>query len=221
MANEKLLERHSITLLVESTGQLMIAVGFWKSRKGAKVCVHPMRERRACLGELIQIDGSPHDWFEGRGEYCTLLVFIDNATGQLMQLRFTPTETTLGCMHVLHDHIAAHGLPAALYSDKHSIFRINAKDADPEAETQFSRAARELGIACIHANSPQAKGRVERANQTLQDRLVKEMRLQESITWQRPTLGCPITLPITTDASQSYPKTRRTRICAIKALRKN
>ena len=126
---------------------------------------------------MIQIDGSPHDGFEGRGECCTLLVFIDDASGKLMQLRAAPTETTLGCMHVLHDHIAAHGLPAALYSDKHSIFRINAKDADPEAETQFSRAARELGIACIHANSPQAKGRVERANQTLQDRLVKEMRL--------------------------------------------
>jgi hypothetical protein len=80
-------------------------------------------------------------------------------------------------MQVLHDHILLHGAPAALYSDKHSIFRINAKEADPEAETQFSRAARELGIACIHAHSPQAKGRVERANQTLQDRLIKEMRL--------------------------------------------
>lgn len=136
-----------------------------------------MRERRARFGELIQIDGSPHDWFEGRGEYCTLLVFIDDATGRLTQLRFAPTETTLGYMRVLHDHILAHGVPVALYSDKHSIFRINAKEADPEAETQFSRAARELGIECIHAHSPQAKGRVERANQTLQDRLIKEMRL--------------------------------------------
>ena len=177
LACEKLHERHGITLSVESTRKLMIAEGFWKPHKGVRVCIHPMRERRARLGEMIQIDGSPHDWFEGRGEYCTLLVFIDDATGQLMQLRFAPTETTLGYMHVLHEHITAHGLPAALYSDKHSIFRINAKDADPEAETQFSRAARELGIECIHANSPQAKGRVERANQTLQDRLVKEMRL--------------------------------------------
>ena len=174
---EKLHERHGITLSVESTRKLMMTEGFWKPRKGAKACVHPMRERRARLGEMIQIDGSPHDWFEGRGEYCTLLVFIDDATGNLMQLRFSPTETTLGYMHVLHDHIVAHGVPAALYSDKHSIFRINTKDADPNAETQFSRAARELGIECIHANSPQAKGRVERANQTLQDRLVKEMRL--------------------------------------------
>ncbi len=169
LACEKLSERHGLNLCVESTRQLMMAEGYWQPRKGAKVCVHPMRERRARLGELMQIDGSPHDWFEGRSERCTLLVFIDDATGNLMQLRFTPTETTLGYMRVLHDHIAAHGVPVALYSDKHSIFRVNAKDADPEAETQFSRAARELGIECIHANSPQAKGRVERANQTLQD----------------------------------------------------
>ncbi len=177
LASEKLAERHGIHLAVESTRQIMMAAGYWKARKGAKACVHPMRERRARSGELIQIDGSPHDWFEGRGERCTLLVFIDDATGKLMQLRFAPTETTLGYMHVLHAYILAFGRPMSLYSDKHSVFRINAKDADPEAETQFGRAARELGIECIHANSPQAKGRVERANQTLQDRLVKEMRL--------------------------------------------
>ena len=177
LACEKLAERHGIHLCVESTRQIMMAAGYWQPRKGAKACVHPMRERRARLGELIQIDGSPHDWFEGRGERCTLLVFIDDATGNLMQLRFAPAEATLGYMRVLHDHITAHGVPVALYSDKHSIFRVNAKEADPEAETQFGRAARELGIECIHANSPQAKGRVERANQTLQDRLVKEMRL--------------------------------------------
>jgi transposase len=177
LANEKLAELHGIKISIESTRQLMIVAGYWRPRKGSAICVHPMRERRARFGELIQIDGSPHDWFEGRGEYCTLLVFIDDATGRLTQLRFAPTETTLGYMHVLHDHILLHGAPAALYSDKHSIFRINAKEVDPEAETQFSRAAGELGIECIHAHSPQAKGRVERANQTLQDRLVKEMRL--------------------------------------------
>lgn len=177
LANEKLAELHGIQLSVESTRQLMIGAGYWRTRRGGTVCTHPMRERRARFGELIQIDGSPHDWFEGRGEYCTLLVFIDDATGRLTQLRFTPTETTLGYMRVLHDHIWTHGAPAALYSDRHSVFHINAKDADPEAETQFARAARELGIECIPANTPQAKGRVERANQTLQDRLVKEMRL--------------------------------------------
>jgi transposase len=177
LANEKLAELHGIHLSVESTRQLMMQAGYWKPKRGGTVCAHPMRERRARFGEMIQIDGSPHDWFEGRGEYCTLIVFIDDASGRLTQLRFMPTETTLGYMHVLHDHILAHGVPVSLYSDKHSIFRINAAVADAEAETQFSRAARELGIDCIHAHSPQAKGRVERANQTLQDRLVKEMRL--------------------------------------------
>lgn len=177
LACEKLAELHEVNLSVETTRQLMIKAGHWHPRKGGSICAHPMRERRARFGEMIQIDGSPHDWFEDRGEYCTLLVFIDDATGRLTQLRFAPSETTLDYMQVLHDHILAHGVPAALYSDRHSIFRINAKESDPEAETQFSRAARELGIACIHAHSPQAKGRVERANQTLQDRLVKEMRL--------------------------------------------
>ena len=177
LACEKLAGLHDIRLAVESTRQIMIGAGYWKPKRGGTVRTHPMRERRARFGEMIQIDGSPHDWFEGRGERCTLLVFIDDATGKLTQLRFVPAETTLDYMGVLHDHILAHGVPAALYSDKHSIFRINAVDADPEAETQFSRAARELGIECIHAHSPQAKGRVERANQTLQDRLVKEMRL--------------------------------------------
>lgn len=177
LAREKLAERHNLHLSVESTRQIMIKAGYWRAKKGGTVRAHPMRERRARFGELIQIDGSPHDWFEGRGDYCTLLVFIDDATGQLTQLRFAPTETTLNYMRVLHDHILAHGVPAALYSDKHSIFRINAAVVDPKAETQFSRAARELGIDSIHAHSPQAKGRVERANQTLQDRLIKEMRL--------------------------------------------
>ena len=177
LACEKLAERHELHLSVESARQMMIKAGYWRAKKGGTVCTHPMRERRARFGEMIQIDGSPHDWFEGRGDYCTLLVFIDDATGKLTQLRFAPTETTLDYMQVLHDHILAHGTPVTLYSDKHSIFRINAVDADRCAETQFSRAARELGIECIHAHSPQAKGRVERANQTLQDRLVKEMRL--------------------------------------------
>lgn len=177
LAHEKLTELHDMSLSVESTRQLMIQAGYWKPRRGNRVSHHPMRERRQRFGELIQIDGSPHDWFEGRGDRCTLLVFIDDATGNLTQLRFVTTETTLGYLQVLHDHIKKFGVPVALYSDKHSIFRINAKDADPDAETQFSRAAKELGIECIHAHSPQAKGRVERANQTLQDRLVKEMRL--------------------------------------------
>jgi hypothetical protein len=139
-----------------------------------------MRERRARRGELIQIDGSPHDWFEGRAPRCCLLVFIDDATSELMALRFIDAETTHGYMGLLEEYVLTHGLPAAIYSDRHSIFQVNRGDHKDvsHAQTQFARALEQLGIEGIQASSPQAKGRVERANQTLQDRLVKEMRLQ-------------------------------------------
>jgi hypothetical protein len=172
---EKLKELNDIHVSTETVRQVMIKEGCWTAHRGTPIKRHPLRTRRACFGELIQIDGSPHDWFEGRSAKCTLLVFIDDATGNLTQLRFAPTETSLGYMHCLHDHILEHGAPMALYSDKHSIFRDNGSSA---AQTQFGRAAEELGIELICANSPQAKGRVERVNQTLQDRLVKEMRLR-------------------------------------------
>lgn len=178
LAAEKLREQHALMLSVETLRKHMIAAGYWKPRRSQTICTHALRERRARRGELIQIDGSPHDWFEGRAPYCCLLVFIDDATGELMELQFVDTETTLGYMAALQRHIQRHGLPAALYSDRHSIFRINAKDASSEAQSQFARALAALGIEGIQANSPQAKGRVERANQTLQDRLVKEMRLR-------------------------------------------
>lgn len=181
LACEKLWELHDIKLSVETVRQAMLVAGLWKARRGAGARTHAMRERRARRGELIQIDGSPHDWFEGRAPRCSLLVFIDDATGELMALRFVDTETTLGYMGLLEQYVSSHGLPAALYSDRHSIFRVSKgdyKDAG-DSQTQFARALEQLGIEGIQANSPQAKGRVERANQTLQDRLVKEMRLQE------------------------------------------
>jgi hypothetical protein len=127
----------------------------------------------------VQIDGSPHAWFEDRAETCTLIVFIDDATSQLLYLRFVPTETTQAYMEALKDYLAHYGRPVSLYSDKHGVFRVNAKEAvSGSGLTQFSRALETLDIEAIHANTPQAKGRVERANLTLQDRLVKEMRLQ-------------------------------------------
>ena len=174
LLTEKLAEEHAIALSVESVRQILIAGGLWQARRGGEIKRHPLRERRSRFGELIQIDGSPHDWFEGRSPACTLLVFIDDATGKLTQLRFVLTETTLGYMYCLHGHILVHGLPMALYSDRHSIFRVN---GERDGETQWKRATSALGIEQICANSPQAKGRVERVNQTLQDRLVKEMRL--------------------------------------------
>lgn len=180
LACEKLEEVHEITLSVETVRQAMLRAGLWKARRGAGARTHAMRERRARRGELIQIDGSPHDWFEGRAPRCCLLVFIDDATSELMALRFVDAETALGYMALLEEHVLAHGLPAAIYSDRHSIFQVNRGDYKDvsHAQTQFARALEQLGIEGIQANSPQAKGRVERANQTLQDRLVKEMRLQ-------------------------------------------
>lgn len=180
LACEKLEEIHEIKLSVETVRQAMLRAGLWKARRGAGARTHAMRERRARRGELIQIDGSPHDWFEGRAPRCCLLVFIDDATSELMALRFVDAETTFGYMGLLEEHVLAHGLPAALYSDRHSIFQVNKGDHKDvsHTQTQFARALEQLGIEGIQANSPQAKGRVERANQTLQDRLVKEMRLQ-------------------------------------------
>ena len=175
-AHEKLVEDHAALFSVETLRQWMMAEGLWQPRAARAARVHPSRPRRAAVGELVQIDGSPHDWFEGRGPRCTLIVFIDDASGALMALRFAPTETTEAYMATLRDYLDRHGRPVALYSDKHSIFRVNAADCEGE-RTQFTRALETLDIAPIHANTPQAKGRVERSNQTLQDRLVKEMRL--------------------------------------------
>ena len=180
LAHEKLVEREKLKLSDESLRKLMIEENLWKPRKAKKVVVHPLRERRACFGELIQIDGSPHDWFEGRAEACVLLVFIDDATGKLVQLRFVENESFFSYCQAAEGYFRQYGKPVAFYSDKHGIFRVNVPSmGSGEALTQFGRAMQELDIQIICANSPQAKGRVERVIQTLQDRLPKELRLQD------------------------------------------
>src|SRR3989338_1941776 len=180
LASEKLKERHQIQINKETLRQWMIEAGLWKKKSRKHAVIHQQRARRSCLGELVQIDGSPHDWFEGRRGRCCLLVFIDDATSQLLQLRFEETETTQGYFRAAREYFKHHGRPLAFYNDKHGIFRVNRAEAKTgTGETQFGRVMRELGVKIICANSPQAKGRVERANGTLQDRLVKELRLQE------------------------------------------
>lgn len=182
LAAEKLLEREGITVSAETIRQMQIELGLWKPKRRRAKRVFQVRERRARFGELIQIDGSPHDWFEGRGPRCTLIVFIDDATSRLTALRFAPTETARAYLEALRSHVLEHGRPLAFYSDRHGIFRVNAKDAKSgDGKTEFGRVADRLAIVPIHALTPQAKGRVERANQTLQDRLVKEMRLHGAI----------------------------------------
>ncbi len=178
LAHEKLVEKEKLSLSVESVRKMMIEENLWKPRKLKKVVTHQLRERRACFGELVQIDGSPHDWFEGRAETCVLLVFIDDATGKLLQLQFVDSESFFSYAQAAAEYFKRFGKPVAFYSDKHGIFRVNqTSSGSGDAITQFGRAMQELDIQIICANTPQAKGRVERANQTLQDRLPKEMRL--------------------------------------------
>jgi hypothetical protein len=178
LAAEKLTERHGLRIGVETLRQWMIADGLWIDRRHRLPSPHQPRRRRECLGELVQIDGSEHAWFEDRGEVCTLLAFVDDATSRLMQLRFVASESAFDYFRATRAYLETHGKPVAVYSDKHGIFRINSKDAiGGDRITQFGRALSALNIDIICANSPQAKGRVERAFGTLQDRLVKELRL--------------------------------------------
>ncbi len=179
LASEKLAELDGIAVSVETVRGMQISLGLWQPKRRRAKRVFQLRERRARFGELIQIDGSPHDWFEGRSPRCTLIVFIDDATGRLTSLRFAPVESGQAYLEALRDHVLTHGCPLAFYSDRHGIFRVNAKDAQSgDGKTEFGRVVERLDIGLINALTPQAKGRVERANQTLQDRLVKEMRLR-------------------------------------------
>jgi hypothetical protein len=149
----------------------------------------------------IQIDGSDHRWFESRVEPCTLLVFIDDATSKLMQLRFVPSESTDSYFEALHGYLEIHGCPIAFYSDKHTVFRVNRPDAKGSSGmTQFGRALAELNIEILCANSSQAKGRVERANRTLQDRWSRSCDWLVSATWRPATPSCPSSWSGTTNA---------------------
>jgi hypothetical protein len=178
LAVEKLVARHGLRIGVETLRQWMMADRLWVDRRHKLASPHQPRRRRECLGELVQIDGSEHRWFEDRGEMCTLLAFVDDATSRLMRLRFVASESAFDYFRATQDYLETHGKPVAFYSDKHGIFRVNAKDAiGGDRVTQFGRVLSELNIDIICANSPQAKGRVERAFGTLQDRLVKELRL--------------------------------------------
>ena len=175
LAREYLTSEHGFEHSTETLRGWMIGAGLWKPKTRRAKRVHPPRARRECLGELVQIDGSHHDWFEARAAKCCLTAFIDDATGRVLAAGFDPTETTQGYLGVLRSHIEQHGVPLALYSDRHSIFTKH--DSEDGVPTQFERALLQLDIEPICANSPQAKGRVERLFQTLQDRLVKALRL--------------------------------------------
>lgn len=181
-ASEKLLEIDSLKINKETLRLWMIEESLWKGKSRKSISIHQTRGRRNQFGELVQIDGSHHDWFEGRRAKCCLLVFIDDSSSRLVALRFEESETSMGYFRVIKSHAQAHGRPLAYYSDRHSIFKTTRSNDSLFKDTQVHRALRELKIELICAYSPQAKGRVERSNQTLQDRLIKELRLRNIST---------------------------------------
>ena len=172
-ACEKLLAEHGLALSPDTLTALLKARGLWQ-RKRRRGRHRKRRERRASFGSMVQMDGSHHDWFEGRAGKCVLMVLIDDATNRT-HARIYPAETTDAAFDVFGRWAKKHGLPRSLYVDRHGIYR----DEDhPDHPTQFGRAMKDLAVELIKAHSPQAKGRVERRNAVFQDRLVKELRLR-------------------------------------------
>ena len=175
-AAEKLHENHAITVDHESLRRWMTAAGLWRVH-GGPLTAHVWRERKACRGEMTQADGSLHRWFEDRAPACVLLVFIDDATSELLWAEFVGGESTVALMTATWHYLECEGRPLALYVDRGGVFRVNIHNEEADKVTHYARALQELDIELIHARSPQAKGRVERVFGTLQDRLVKELRL--------------------------------------------
>ncbi|HRE32602.1 MAG TPA: ISNCY family transposase, partial [Candidatus Berkiella sp.] len=180
LAAEKLREYFQLSVSKETVRQWMFETHLWQAHMKKIPKPHPPRARREFLAELIQIDGSYHRWFEDRGPKCCLLVFIDDATSRIMNLRFCVAETTIDYLSTFKEYVLEHGIPRAIYFDKHNVFHINQRTAkSQDVVTQFGRVLKTLEIKLIYAHSPQAKGRVERANETLQDRLIKELRFHK------------------------------------------
>ena len=190
LAAEKLWECHGIRVGREKLRQIMIERGLWKVRKLRDRHVYQWRERKAYYGEMVQMDGSHHDWLEERGARLVLMGYIDDATNRFFG-RFYDYEGVYPAMDSFEHYIGLYGLPVSLYLDKHSTYKTTRQPDTEEllkgqrAHTQFERAAKELGVKILHAHSPQAKGRIERAFGTLQDRLVKEMRLKGITTKEK------------------------------------
>ena len=160
----------------------LVAEGLWQARRRRQQH-RQWRERKACLGQMVQLDGSHHDWFEGRRAKAVLMVMVDDATNQT-GARFFEEETTRASFETFDSWVEEHGLPCSVYVDRDSIYRcertatVGEQVVGQQPQTQFGRAMRLLGVELILANSPQAKGRVERRNGLLQDRLVKALRLR-------------------------------------------
>lgn len=180
LAAEKLREQHGLDHDATTIRDLMIAEGLWQPRSKRQAVVHRQwRQRRSHPGELIQFDGSYEYWFEERGDKCCLLLAVDDASGAILYARFTDHEGVFPVFDFWRSYLEKHGKPVSIYLDKFSTYKMTQQTAlnNHDLKTQFARAMTELGIEVIFANSPQAKGRVENKFKTLQDRLIKELRL--------------------------------------------
>jgi len=177
LAHEYLVENYGIKASISSVRNIMIEEKIWISKKLKAAKVHQRRAPRDCYGELLQMDGSYHDWFEGRAPECCLIVLVDDATSRIMWLQFVKWESCNSYFRAIKNYIKKFGKPMSIYTDRHAVFETTRKTDKNYKDTQFHRAVSTLGIKLIMAYSPQAKGRVERLNGVLQDRLVKEMRL--------------------------------------------
>jgi transposase len=176
---EKLTEREGFTVSRETVRAWLLEAGEWKKHRTHKAH-RQWRERKDHVGEMLQMDGSHHDWFEGRGPKCVLMAYIDDATGNVYA-RFYDYEGTIPAMDSFTRYLTTYGIPMSIYLDKHTTYKSWVRrDEFRETEpiSQFGRALQELGVRKLHAHSPQAKGRIERLFKTFQDRVVKEMRLR-------------------------------------------
>jgi transposase-like protein len=200
LASEKLLERDGIRVSDETLRRWLLEEGDWKKRRRHRGH-RQWRERKSHEGEMVQMDGSHHDWFEGRGPWCVLMGYIDDAGGRVFG-RFYGYEGTIPAMDSFKRYIRRYGLPLSVYLDRYKTYKSTAKPTledelnDREPLSDFERALKELGVEVVHANSPQAKGRIERLFRTLQDRLVKEMRLRTISTLEEANAFLEAYLPI-------------------------
>ncbi|MFH0775521.1 MAG: ISNCY family transposase [bacterium] len=183
LAAEKVLEIERIQISDETLRLWLIETGDWKKQRKGRAH-RQWRERKHYFGEMVQMDGSHHDWLEGRGPKLVIMAYIDDATS-IAYARFYDYEGTIPALDSFKSYIEQYGVPQSLYLDKHTTYKSNAKltieeelEGQKEPKSQFERAVEELGVKVIHANSPQAKGRIERLFKTFQDRLIKEMRLK-------------------------------------------
>jgi hypothetical protein len=201
LAAEKLKENEGVKISREKLRQFMISHDLWRSKPKDKGTIHQWRERRQHFGELLQMDGSDHDWLEGRGPRIVLMGYVDDATSKFFG-RFYEFEGTYPAMDSFRRYISQYGLPRSVYLDKHSTYKINRGanlDEDLKGilpESQFGRSLNEVDVEVIYANSPQAKGRIERKFETLQDRLVKELRLAKVSTLEGANVFLEKYLPV-------------------------